>query len=109
MSWWIYLNDPETGKPVHVGPHQEGATRSIPPDESAEINVTYNYGKFFRFPKLHKMKAQDTINWFEVFIEHFGTDVDDDYWKVTAGNIGHCLSILLKWAQQYPNAIWEVS
>lgn len=31
------------------------------------------------------------------------------YWKSTPGNVGHVLSILLKWAKMNPSGIWEIS
>lgn len=31
------------------------------------------------------------------------------YWKATPGNAGYAASILLAWARQYPQGVWEVN
>lgn len=108
MSWWISLN--LNGKVVLVDSHTEGGTYQVGGSVDGDLNVTYNYGKHFRFPYLHEMKAEHSIKLFENAIKELGDSTKDlDYWKPTEGNVSHCLCILLKWAKQHPDAIWEVS
>ena len=114
MSYDVYLMKDEGI--ARVVPHQEGATIVVGGDDSAELNVTYNYGKFYYdhldkqhgLKWLHKKKAQDTIERLEAAVKELGTERDGDYWAATAGNAGHALFILLSWAKQHPDAIFDV-
>lgn len=108
MSYWISLNNPETGKPEKVDRFYEGGTQVVGGSTDAEINVTYNYGKFFPFSSLSGRKGKDCVNALESVIERLGTHQDDDYWAPTPGNAGHALNILLGWAKAYPNSVFEV-
>ena len=53
--------------------------------------------------------AKDTIAALESAVNKLGTKTSSDYWKPTKGNAGYALSILLSWARQYPEAVWDVS
>lgn len=108
MSWWIYLK--LDGKVVLVDRHTEGGTYQVGGNNDGDLNVTYNYGKHFRFPYLHEMKAEHSIKLLENAIKELGPPIrDSNYWKPTEGNVSHCLGILLKWAKQHSEAVWEVS
>jgi len=113
MSWWVSLE--ENGEPVEVECHQEGGTYCLGGSTTAELNITYNYGWFYkRF--LHEdglwwldgKKAADCISKLEAAIQELGTQRHQDYWAPTPGNAGYALSILLKWAKQYPDAVFRV-
>jgi hypothetical protein len=58
---------------------------------------------------LNKKKASKTIERLEEAVKELGTEKSNNYWESTPGNAGYALSILLKWAKQYPDAIFEVS
>jgi hypothetical protein len=45
MSWWIYLEDPETGEVAEVENFSAGGTQVVGGSTRAELNVTYNYGE----------------------------------------------------------------
>ena len=107
MSYWVYLSDDEGT--VGVANHSEGGTYAIGGMPRAELNVTYNYARFFDFRALDGQKAADTVEHIGMAVQQLGTERDPDYWKPTPGNAGHALSILLAWAEQHPNARWEVS
>jgi len=109
MSWWISLNDPNTGFCADVESFQEGGTIVVGGSTDADMNVTYNYGKHFDFKHLHGMRARSSILILQRHVESLGKNRDEDYWNPTEGNVGFCLSILLKWAKQYPNYIWRVT
>jgi hypothetical protein len=124
MSWWIYLLG-WRGNVLPVPAHNEGATQKFnsasrifwlqitgqvyPDNDRAEMNVTYNYGRYFDFKALHGKRAKDTMRCLEAAVELLGTVQDDNYWNPTPGNVGYCCSILLKWAQLHPTGKWRVS
>jgi len=97
-------------------PHTEGGTIAIGGDNCASMNVTYNYG-FFYYHFLDKdlgirwlygKKAKDTVERLEAAIKILGTKkYEKDYWAPTPGNAGHALNVLLGWAKQHPEAIWQ--
>lgn len=119
MSWWVYLRD-EGGQAVEVERHSEGGTYAVGGIAEAELNVTYNYGRWFRqaLPELsensilatmlHGRCAGDTLLTLERVVVDCGTERDEDYWASTPGNAGYAASILLAWAHEHPDAVWEV-
>ncbi len=108
VSYDIYLNNPETGEAFEVERHWEGGTYAVGGAETTELNVTYNYVKYFNFHELDGKKASDMIWLLQSKVAELGTDGDGDYWKSTPGNTGHALSILLEWAKQHPDGVFEV-
>lgn len=109
MSYDIELRDKETGKIVEVESHEEGGTYALGGINEADLNVTYNYAKHFNFRGLHEKRAGDMIPEMEKTVAELGITQDKDYWNPTKGNVGHAVNILLKWAKQNPDAIFEVS
>lgn len=117
MSYDVYLNDPKTGKPVTVENHQEGGNQVLGGTEEAWLNVTYNYSKAYALvlPSsslrnlLDGKTARDVIPVMEEAVQKLGTEeYEKDYWAPTPGNAGYALNILLTWAKQYPDAVFEV-
>jgi len=102
------------GKVVEIDRHFEGGIICLQGSDTAELNITYNYYYFFNkslsrnkgIRWLYGKKAKDTIKRLEKAVKELGTRQDSDYWKLTPGNAGHALSILLEWAKQHPEAIW---
>ena len=100
---------------VKVGLHREGGTYCLTGSDSAEMNITYNYAwfyyKFLDVDKgirwLYGRKAKDCIKRLEEAVEELGTDIYEDYWAPTPGNAGYALSILLGWARDNPDAVFE--
>lgn len=86
---------------------QEGGTFTVGGIYEAELNVTYNYSKYFNFRNLDKEIAESTIPGLEVIVKGFGTEKDKDYWALTEGNVGYACSILLSFAKEHPEGIWE--
>lgn len=113
MSHWVYLTD-ANGEALAVGLHEEGGTYVMGGNDSAELNVTYNYSKFIHpfieggLHGLHGMIASESIPLLEQAVDCLGTDRDRDYWLATPGNAGHALNVLLSWARLWPDGIWEV-
>ena len=113
MSYWVYLQD--EGKSVTVSNHKEGGTHAVSGTTQAELNITYNYGSFYRdhlhkdgLKGLHDKKAKDCVNALACAVSVLGTERDDDYWANTPGNAGYALSILLEWARIHPEAVFIV-
>lgn len=105
------------GELVQVDNHSEGGTHVLGGTTDAELNVTYNYsGHFFRefhsglgLRWLNGKKAVDCVSRLESAVKALGVERDSDYWADTPGNAGYALSILLDWAKQHPDAVFEVS
>lgn len=100
---------------VEVARHAEGGTYQLGGTNAAELNVTYNYGRFY-YPQLpeglrtlHEKRAADCIEMLEERVQALGTNRDGDYWAATPGNAGYALSILLAWAKEHPDAVFRVS
>lgn len=114
MSYDIELVDTECNV-CEVGRHWEGGSHPCTGSTRADLNMTYNYSEYF----YRHIDNEQGIRWLcgktgeectpklHAAIRELGTVQDDDYWKATPGNAGFALSILLKWAKQYPNAIFR--
>lgn len=113
MSYDIELNYGD--KSAQIEPHTEGGTIMMGGNSAAHLNVTYNYSFFF----FHFLDKEDGIRWLygkaanetierlEKAVETLGTRQEDDYWIPTPGNAGHALNVLLGWARQHPDAVWD--
>lgn len=116
MSFWVSLSD-ENDDLVFVDLHAEGGTYAIGGTDQADINVTYNYAKFYfkhldeekGLRWLHEKQAKDTLERLEKAVEILGTKQETDYWAATEGNAGHALNVLVGWAKQHPEGVWRVS
>lgn len=113
MSYWVHLQ--KDGEDVAVENHSEGGTFVVGGTNTAELNVTYNYGKHYRqtlgeggLRYLNMKLAKDVTKSLQEAVERLGTERDVDYWKATPGNAGYALSILLEWAKQHPDAEFVV-
>lgn len=108
MTYWISLNDAD-GEPVEVEAFAEGGTYMVGGSTEANLNVTYNYARLYNFRGLDGRRAADTVGEMKSAICSLGTNRSDDYWEPSEGNAGYALSILLKWAEHYPDATWRVN
>lgn len=103
------------GEPAIVDSHTEGSLICIGGSTEAAMDITYNYGHFYHqlidaeqgIRWLYGQKAEDTIFALWGAIAVLGTYRDEDYYAPTPGNAGYALSILLSWAEQHPDAVWE--
>ena len=116
MSWDVSLSDKETGT-CEVERFEEGGTYVLGGSTDANLNITYNYSAFYHehLDQEHGLKwldgkrAAETIERLEQAVAALGTTPDSDYWAATPGNAGRALAMLLSWARQYPDAVWDVS
>jgi hypothetical protein len=118
MSYDISLM--KDGEVCQVNNHQEGGVIQLGGSDEASINITCNYSFFF-YNFLDKRKgirwlygksAEETIPRLEKAIARLdwgmaGGVYEQDYWAPTFGNARHALEILLNWAKQNPDGIWE--
>lgn len=118
MSYDINLCDPVTHETLELDqPHLiRGGTYAIGGTTELWLNVTYNYGKFYRredvlgdegIRTIYGMTGAESIPVLERAIAALGDDVSDDYWEATEGNAKRPLCQLLAFAQMRPDGIWD--
>ncbi len=112
MSYWVHLE--RDGVCVEVASHEEGGTYALGGMDVADLNVTYNYSECYRLcgfsiRDLHERRAGDTVTMLEQVVAFLGDrPYTADHWAPTPGNAGHAAAVLLAWARQHPDAVWEV-
>ena len=102
-------------KIVTVDHHSEGGQYVLSGIDLAKLYITYNYSEVYKLLENYQgmvetfdgKKASDLLPWLEKGVEKLGVERYKDYWAPTPGNAGYALSILLEWAKQYPDAIFE--
>jgi hypothetical protein len=114
MSYWAYLipeGAPRDGGITVEVPHfQEGGTQPLGGTTSAEINITYNYAKHFKFRSLDGKLGFETVRPLAEAVIELKNDVDmEDYWNPTEGNVRRVCERLLQWAGLHPFAMWHIS
>lgn len=133
MSWDFRLLDPVTKETAQLDAphHMRGGTYAVGGTTDAELNVTYNYSKWYYkvFPfkegirGLDGVSAADSISVLKQAIQEL-TDLKeelteeeireckqqgaDGYWLPTRENAIRPLYQLLALAKMRPDAIWEV-
>ena len=118
MSYDIRLEDPVTHEVIELDqPHFiRGGTYAIGGTTELWLNVTYNYGKFYRrddvfgddgIRAIYGMTGAESIPVLERAIEGLGDEVDPDYWKPTEDNAKRPLYQLLAFAKMRPDGIWD--
>ena len=102
-------------QPATVKTFAEGGTYVLGGSNHAELNITWNYAHFY-YEHLNK---EEGLRWLygktglttsvvlAYAVDKLGTDRDGDYWASTPGNAGYALSILLGWAAEHPDAVWD--
>lgn len=118
MSYDIYLNDPVTGSTIELdAPHQmRGGNYVAGGTTEAWLNVTYNYGKFYRrddvlgekgIRTIYGMSGAESIPVLERAIAALGDETSDNYWEATEGNAKRPLMQLLAFARMRPDGVWD--
>ena len=78
------------------------------------MNIIYTVSDYQHIDKeyglrwLQNRKARHCIDRLKRAIKVLGIEQSRDYWAATAGNAGYALSILLKWAQENRNCVFEI-
>lgn len=111
MSWWISLTDPVSGEILDADqPHlMQGGTLCIGGTTELTLNVTYNYGRHFKFRDLHGMTGLESVEVLGAASAMLGDDADDDYWKPTEGNTKRAILQLSAMAKMRPDGVWLVN
>lgn len=118
MSYDIRLNGPITKEVIELdNPHfMQGGTYAVNGTTELWLNVTWNYGTFYRqddvFGKdgirtIYGMTGAESIPVLERAISALGDDTDEDYWKATEGNAKRPLCQLLAMAKMRPDGVWD--
>lgn len=101
--------------PARVDRREDGGTYALGGSDEACLNITYNYSKFFKatiddklgIRWLYGKTGKETEEVLAEAVASLGTKQSKDYWEATPGNAGYALSILLLWAKQHPDAVWN--
>lgn len=106
MSWEVVIKDTDGNfAQIPFAELPRGGTYAIGLKSDAltdaELNITYNYGSYFRIvwedglERLDGIPLTEAIPLLESAIQVLGTQRDDDYWLATQGNAGAALNDLL--------------
>jgi hypothetical protein len=119
MSYDISLCDPVTHETLEVDDMHfvAGGTRSIGGTKELWLNITYNYGNYFRrdnvlgrkgIRSIYGKTGAESIPMLEKAIAALGDDVDDsDYRNATEGNAKRVLYGLLAFARMRSDGVWD--
>lgn len=68
-----------------------------------------SFERHFDFSSIHGMTGADSILILREAVQKLGTEGIPNYWVANPGNVGVACARLAKWAEQHPNARWDVS
>jgi hypothetical protein len=115
MSFDVDLHCKTCQRPFTVDLHTEGGTYAVGGITESSLNITYNYSPHFYamlgpkgLSELQDRTGADTDAVLTQAVVRLGTERSRDYWEPTPGNAGHALNILLGWARQHPDGVWDV-
>lgn len=117
MSYDIYLNEPNTDKPIVFDESHDitGGTYTVGGTDEAWLNITYNYSRFY-YDTIDKEKGirwlygktgKECLPVLRVAVEKLGTRKSKDYWKATKGNAGAALLGLIAFCEMRPDGIFD--
>jgi len=109
VSFDIDLLDVDGKLLVGSTTREEGGTYALGGTPDCSLNVTYNYSPFFAYRNLDGRKASETVADLCSAVATLGTEQNADYWAATRGNAGYACAILLAFAEEFPDGIWEVT
>jgi hypothetical protein len=116
MSYDISLLNPITREPLELDfpHHMRGGTYAIGGTTRLELNITYNYSKYYYkyfgekgIRTLYGMTGAESIPILQEVIEKLNNDTTNDYWEGTEGNAKQALLQLLALAKMRPDGIWD--
>lgn len=120
MSFSIHFNNAGPVQPFLYGSNLmaelDSNGRLVPKANTyPQMDITYNYSKFYRehldkeqgLRWLYGKTGRETQDRLFKAISILGIKRSEDYWDDTEGNAGFALMILLSWALQYPEGVWD--
>lgn len=121
MSYDIELCDPVTKEVLTLdAPHDmRGGTYAIGGTTEAWLNITYNYGKFYRehcptegLRSIYGMTGAESIPYLQSMIatiqrNHPDCETSPDYWAAVPGNAIKPLHQLIALARLRPDGVWK--
>jgi hypothetical protein len=116
MSYDVYLRDKDTHNPTVLDEKHkwQGGTYELGGSQTAEFNVTYNYGAILRdvlppqgIRTLYGLTGNESMPLLRKAIATLGNDASKDYWDATEGNVKVALTAMLDLACMCPDSIWD--
>lgn len=118
MSYDIELKHPVTHETLvcEVAHHITGGTYAVGGTQEMWLNITYNYGRFYRrddvfgekgIRTIYGMTGAESIPVLKKAMAALKDDVSNDYWEATEGNAKAALAGLLAFAQMRPDGVWD--
>jgi hypothetical protein len=119
MSYDLYLRHPETKEVMQLAAKQNirGGTYALDGTDRAELNITYNYSKWWEkasgkgghLRDLDGVSGKDSIPVLRNAINNLDNDVSKDYWEPTEGNVKAALFNMILLAGQCPDGVWSIN
>ena len=112
--------------PCLVPRHSEGGQYALGGTVDAHMYITGNYTPLWSRafgpkpegpnaelygigPWLQGLSAAETLAMLQAGVANLGDEQpDNDYWKPCAGNACHVLRVLIGWAANHPDGIWNI-
>ena len=120
MSYDLELLDPVTKQTLILdAPHDmRGGTYCLGGTTEAWLNITYNYGRFYRehhpegIRSIYGMTGAESIPHLQAMIETIKTnhpkcETTSDYWDAAPGNALKPLHQLIALARLRPDGVWN--
>ena len=117
MSYDIDMKEPGTNEIITLNsPHHfKGGTYAIGGTNELTLNITYNYGKFYRdtidseegIRWIYGKTGEEVLPMLEDAVAKLGIKQSFDYWEATPGNAGHALLGLIAFCRLRPDGIFE--
>ena len=118
MSYDIELCDPVTGDVIEFDEphHMRGGTYQLGGTTRAWLNVTYNYGRFYRrddtfgpegIRAIYGKTGAESLPMLDKAIAALGDDATGNYWEATEGNAQQALCQLRALALARPDGVWN--
>ncbi len=107
MSFQVALMEPDSAIAATVLRRREGWSTTVAP-EPATVEVAYEFGDFFAFEALDRKTGRETIDQLRDAVLELGLRQLPDWTLPSRGNVGVVCAMLLSWACEHPEAVWQV-
>lgn len=76
--------------------------------EPAAVEVAFEFGDYFPFEALDRKTGRETIAQLRDAVLELGMRQLPDWTLPSPGNVGAVCAMLLSWACEHPEAVWQV-